>query len=554
MSTSVSDILRRRRRTPMDERLPDGSSVDDLLRIVENRNVISGAGGEPLGQSQVLTPQNQQSITRPRTVTGTPRHPPLGPQPVRPANIPPNAHWDATGIGPDGGEWISGGQQPAQQSSPTETRPRAVTFDPQTGRPNESYYRERGDTAGLYEATRNWEPHGGKRGFKNSLKAALLMGAEGARANPNDPVTGALAGLAIGGAAGTAVPNFTNRLRRQQKLGQFGGELKQDLELKKQQAAIDQGQMVEVALDNGQRVMVPAKSAATLQSRQQEIGLRGDTLEARKKRWDSLGKHEGARDAQAFYNSGAADNSTELLIEVAKRMGFPEGTVLPPRGLGNQIKLDDAGNYIVISPRSGEVTVTGQKSYEPVKEAGRERRAQAAQAGAMARTQATQAGANQRAGARGTGTMKLDATTRNNIAKGVGAIESVKGELTQLDAQIKALDDATKGRQLTAEEQSRITSLGRQRQEKVNQAKAIAAQLDTLDPNSETGVGEGGYPYRKPRQQVASDLDNPIAPNAKGKYAGKRISKANVAEFGRRHGMTVEQATQYLQNEQAIIY
>lgn len=502
MSTSIADILRRRRREPFDERLPDGSDVQDLLNQV-NTN------------PQVLTLQNQQAITRPRTVGSTPTY-----------NTPESDL----------------------------TRPRAVSFDPQTGRPNESYYRERGDTAGLVNAYQNWEPRGGKRGFKNSLKAALMMGAEGARANPNDPVTGALAGLAIGAGAGTAVPNFTNRLRRQQKLGQFGGELKSQLDLQKQQAAIDQSQMVEVELDNGQRVMVPKKSAGPLQSRQQEIGLRGDTLTARKSRWNQLGEHEAARDAQALYNSGAADDSAELRAEIARRLRLPAGTALPPRGLGNQIKLDDAGNYIIISPRSGEVTATNQPSYEPTREKGRDRRATQAQQAAMARVQVQQAGATQRAGMRGTGPTRLDSTTRNNIAKGVGAVAAIKDELTQLDAQIKALDDATKGRKLTPEEQTKIASLGRQRQEKVSQARAVAAQLDTLDPDNETGVGEGGYPYRKPRQQVASDLNNPIAPNPTGKYAGRRISAAKLPEFARRHGMTVDEARKYLTAEQAIIY
>lgn len=581
MSTSIADILRRRRREPLDERLPDG---------IDAQNLLNQANANP----QVPTPQSQQTITRPRQVAppaspewertyegarksaSTPIPPELADIAIgedyskdRPGLYRINQQGGSVSIQPLDTQREAGGiterlrsqgrpfpasDFPTQEipaplsvtAEPELRRERAVTFDPQTGRPNEDYYRERGDTAGLYEATRNWEPHGGKRGFKNSLKAALMMGAEGARANPNDPVTGALAGLALGGAAGTAVPNLTNRLRRQQKLSQLGGELKQNLELKKQQAAIDQSQMVEVELDNGQRVMVPAKSAATLQSRQQEIGLRGDTLQARKKRWNQLGEHEAARDAQALYNSGAADDSAELRAEIARRLRLPAGTVLPPRGLGNQIKLDESGNYVIISPRSGEVTQTNQKSYEPVREAGRDRRATQAQQAAMARVQAQQAGANQRAGMRGSGPTRLDSATRNNIAKGVGAVETVKGELTQIDAQIKALDDATKGRALTPEEQSRITSLGRQRQEKVNEARAIAAHLDTLDPDNETGVGEGGYPYRKPREGAQRTQG--------GKYAGRRISQANVAEYGKRHGMTTEQARDYLASEGAIIY
>lgn len=56
--------------------------------------------------------------TRPRQVT---QHPPLGPQPARPTGIPPNAHWDATGQNPDGGEWIAPGPQPDVQPAMMDT-------------------------------------------------------------------------------------------------------------------------------------------------------------------------------------------------------------------------------------------------------------------------------------------------------------------------------------------------------------------------------------------------------------------------------------------------
>jgi antitoxin component of MazEF toxin-antitoxin module len=520
MSTSLTDILRRRRkkiysdgdsgtgfdygvpRTSMDERTPSGESVYDLI----NR------------QAQVLTPQNQQAITRPRTVTDAPTY-----------NVPESEA----------------------------TRQRAVSFDPSTGRPNEDFYRERGDTAGLYNAYSNWNPHGGKRGFKNSLKGALMMAGQAVQSNPDDPVTAAIAGFATGLGGATAVPNFTNRLRRQQKLGQYGGELHNQLELQKQQAAIDQSQMVEVELDNGQKVLVPKKSAATLASRQQEIGLRGDTLEARKKRWDALGEHEGARDAQALYNSGAADDSAELRAEIARRLQLPAGTVLPPRGLGNQIKLDDAGNYVIISPRSGAVTATGQQSYEPTRQRYTDERQQRALNAAMERAKYNQEQTNKRAGMNKTGPVKLGEGIKRDIAKGYGEYDEFHTRLGALDDQIKqanALPANWTSDDGKDTKNALLTRLGRRRAEAVAGIRKRMAELNQLDPENEWGAGEGGYPYRKPRQQAASDLDHPIYPNKTGKYAGKRISQANVAEYGRRHGMAAEQARDYLAKEGAIIY
>ena len=61
MSTSIRDLFRRRR-YPMDERLPDGASADDLLRVAQSSgDVNSGQGGAPLNQ-----PVNALPVTRPR--------------------------------------------------------------------------------------------------------------------------------------------------------------------------------------------------------------------------------------------------------------------------------------------------------------------------------------------------------------------------------------------------------------------------------------------------------------------------------------------------------
>lgn len=77
MSFPEALIRKRRAREPLDERLPDGSTVDDLLRNAQQRNVISGAGGQgtPLQSSPSQSPQPptpspapsfRDALTRPR--------------------------------------------------------------------------------------------------------------------------------------------------------------------------------------------------------------------------------------------------------------------------------------------------------------------------------------------------------------------------------------------------------------------------------------------------------------------------------------------------------
>lgn len=59
------------------------------------------------------------------------------PTPPRPAGVPANAHWDATGIGPDGGEWIGPGPQP-NVLNPTVVSPGAPEVSP-SGVMNDRY-------------------------------------------------------------------------------------------------------------------------------------------------------------------------------------------------------------------------------------------------------------------------------------------------------------------------------------------------------------------------------------------------------------------------------
>lgn len=492
--TSLQDILRRKRlaRTP-------GFAGGDLLEQVGNESNQPDA-------PDVLTERNRLVVTRPRQAQS------------RPMPDVPNA---------------------LESAPPDASRRRAVTFDPQTGRPNEDFYREKSDTAGLYGAYRDWKPHGGKRGFKNSLKSGLMMAGEAVRANPDDPVTAALAGFGIGAGGATVTPNFTNRLRRQRGLAQLGGELKSDLDLQKQQAAIDQLQMVEVELENGQRVLVPAKTAATLQSRQQEIGLRGDTLESRKKRWGQLGEHEAAQDAQRLYNSGAADDSAELRAEIAKRLRLPSGTALPPRNSGTQVGIDGLGNYVIINPRSGAVTPTDTRAFAATQEQDRETRSRRATTAANARTQFVQEQTNRRATDRLNAPGRpatVDRTTARKAAQLIGGIENARRRMTRADELLKINPEDADARAMREKAQA--------------EGEGKAAELNALDAGYEAGASPSahptyGYPYYK-------RTGNTPAPG--GRYTGQRISTANLPEAAQRLGMTVEQARKHLEDEGATIY
>lgn len=458
MSFPEALMRRRRAREPMDERLPDGRTVDELLWQA---------------------------------------HPPLGAQPARPAGVPANAHFDPN---PFGGEWIAPAPQqspqgqavpPDRTADPSATRQRAVSFDPQTGKPKEEFYRDKGDTPGLYGAYQNWEPRGAKRGFKNSLKSGAMMAAEAVRNNPNDPVTAAIAGFGIGAAGGTAAPNFKNRLTRKWKLDQVGGEAKNALDLQKQQQVVEAGQMVEVELENGQRVMVPAKQAGTLSSQQQRIRQQDEGIaerrrvnDNRKRHWDAMDSRDRKRLILSLYNTGGL-NDPELLEYAADQLGLP--ATMREKFISGQMRdaIDEEGNLIQVNRQTNEVTETGRKSYEATKEGGRQRRFEQGQANT-----------DRRAANRPARSTAPDRASGRKAAQLVGVIERARREMEAQDALGPKGDGAKR-------EQARL--MGEQ----------AASELNALEAGYEAGPGEKGYPYYKknnaqPAQQGSRSIDGAI--------------------------------------------
>ncbi len=517
---AITDIMRRRLRTPG---FAGGSLEEQLLRDGIPTSDVNAPtrGGVALGQgvnpiTGTMPQSEREVVTRPRTV----------------------------------------GVPPEQAADPNATRQRAVTFNPATGRPNEDFYRDKGDTQGLYDAYTNWQPRGGKRGFKNALKAGALTAA--AAAQSTDDPRAIIAAFGIGAGAGGVNPNFKNQLVKRFRQQQVGAELGQELDFAKQRSQAEMGQMVPVQLDNGEIVQVPQRTAGSLRSQQQRIGQqqgvltdRKRTTDARIQRWENMDKRDRMRNLISLYNSGGL-NDPQMLEYAADQLGLPG----PLREKFIQGQLRDAlaedGTLIQVNRQTGTATPVTQATPQPAGSRGRTvmapvRGFQATQEqGRNTRAANAQAGQNQRAAARqanGTRGTSADRIAQRRAAQLSGKIEEVRKELERFDSRQLG------GVALTPE-------LARGRKAIADKAASAIAEINTLGAGYEAGEGTGGYPYFKQREG-ASDLDQPIVGKSTtqgGQYAGKRISKANVAEYGRRHGMSAEDAAAFLTKEGATIY
>jgi len=201
-----------------------------------------------------------------------------------------------------------------------------------------------------------------------------------------------------------------------------------------------------------------------------------------------MGKHEAARDAQALYNSGAADDDDDLRDEIVRRMGLPAGTHLPPHTQG-QIKTDENGNFILVNPRSGAITTPAVPTEGTPKPVGSFAKTQLGAANTRAAN--AQAGANYRAGLRGTGRGPApDRATARKAAELVGRIETARKAMEQADIALGANPKDTAAKQTRANAQQA--------------GEGWAAQLNALDAGYEAGAGEKGFPYYKQRGGGAS--------------------------------------------------
>lgn len=340
--------------------------------------------------------------------------------------------------------------------------------------------------------------------------AQYLRDLEGQPRNWKDKTVDVIDAISV---AGFGNKPRTTMTKREREMARTQGRVARDMALEKH----EQSDLVPVTLQSGEVVTVPKKSAAALASRQQEIGLRGDTLEARKKRWGDLSSNERRKQIVAEYKAGLLNNDPRALEQAARELNIP-GTLLPAFIQGQmRDAIDDDGNLIEMNRQTG-ATVVGPRSYETVKEEGRERRAGA---GIASREKIARMPARQGAGGRGGG---VDKTAQRRAAALIGQIERARREMEYADA---------KG---DAKAKQSAQSIGEQ----------AAAELNALGAGYEAGRGEGGYPYFKRKEGGQSQ--------GAGQYQGRRISQTKVPEFAKRHGMTPEQAIQFLTENGAVVY
>lgn len=417
-------------------------------------------------QAQTLTPQNQEAITRPRRVND-----PLATPSFRDA-------FNRQPVGP--------------------------TFD---GKP-------------IIAPQLNGEPFG-TRDRRTQPRDYVADDAQYLRDLQNKPRNWKDKTLDVIDAVNTGLGNKprTTMSKRERELAQAQQQLGMDLSIGKQQA---QTAMEEVTLENGQKVLVPAKQAGTLQSRQQEIGVRGDTLTARKDRWSALNSNERRKTIIAEYKAGLLNNDPAALEQAAKELNIP-GTLLPAF-IGGQMRdaIDDEGNLIQVNRQTGEVTPTGKKSFEIVKEAGRNRRVQVSQDGQDRRKAMTPPRPRGQA---------TDRVSARKAAALVGRIETARKAMADADAILATNPNNAAAKQT--------------RQNAQQQGEGWAAELNALGAGYEAGAGDKGYPYYKQNGQPA---------NPGGQYAGRRISQSKIPEFAKRHKMTTEEAVEYLKSNGAVIY
>jgi hypothetical protein len=154
--------------------------------------------------------------------------------------------------------------------------------------------------------------------------------------------------------------------RRERNIGRVEGQIGRDIALDKNRILNEQGQMVPFQLPDGSTTMVPAKSAATLASRQQ---VAGNAQAERKRmndehvgRWHQMGRNERAKIILDEYKSGGLNGNPELLDQASRELGL-SGT-LKDKFIAGQFRgdVDANGNLIQVDQSTGTATPITQRT------------------------------------------------------------------------------------------------------------------------------------------------------------------------------------------------
>ena len=372
--------LFRRKRYPMDERLPDGRSVDELLRAAQQSGDVN-APRVSFGSAALSAPQNQQAITRPRTFRDVLQQRLQQPTPQNPV---PEAATQSDAL---------------PQAQPNVPFPDANAVRPRRAEPRD-YIAD--DEAYLRSLEKN------EGSFWKRLAAAGIRGAQAATHQDISPIL----------------------TSREQEIADVTNRLGRGLTVAQKRAQIEQGEMVPVTLEDGSVVMAPRRSAGTLQSNQQRIHQQAKTSEDRVRHWNSMEKRDRTRSIISLYNSGAL-NDPALLEYAADELGLP-GT-MREKFIAGRMRgaIADDGTLLNVNAQTGTAAPVlnqqgqPQKSIQGTLEQGRNRRAAEAQAGQ-----------NQRAAMRGTSGTRgtsVDKAALRRAAKLVADIDDARGQMEDAD-------------------------------------------------------------------------------------------------------------------------
>lgn len=409
-----------------------GTLEEQLARALQTRGDVNAGQGQASGQQpQILTPQNQAAITRPRRTYNTTLSPDEETkftewkQQNAPndtgqdydlrgafrAGLSPaaNGHWADTfkkpnhptfsnqsqyAVGSDAaraGHWDgdkfippTANQGTTEGKSPSSLRDMLV----QSQTPQASAQAEPESLNTPFGAT--GEVFGSTRPRRTQMRdyiaddSAYLRDLENQPRNWKDKAVDVTRALNnnINGPGQISPPT-----RRERDITRATGTLGRDIAVEKEKTARELGSLVPVQLEDGTMVMSPARSAGTLTSQQQNIRRNNTTAQGHLARWKQMGKHEAVQDALRVYNSGGA-NDPSTLEAISETLDLP--ATLKPKFLAGEImpQVDKAGQLQLVNKRDGSVVNTGVTSYETTKEAGRNARQERAATAAMARTEA----------------------------------------------------------------------------------------------------------------------------------------------------------------------
>jgi hypothetical protein len=367
---SLRDLLRR---TPgfaggnLEDQLTQAAQAQQGQRPQSFRELMGENNPDPFMRNpnalldnpnpQVLTPQNQQAITRPRTVT-SPAAASMRDMITRQSESPVQR----PDMNPEANPLPMRQMQP--EMNPLPMRPFSMNGQNVAG-----------EDAPFGSSGEPFSPDRPRRTQMRDFIAddeAFLRDVEQQPRNWRDKTVDAIRALNtnFNGAGQVSPPT-----KRERELARAQSTLGRDVTLRDKSTAAAAREANILAAEE------------RLKQGDRRLDLSADTLKARTERWKTMGRNERRKDALAIYNSGGA-NDPETLSAISDALDLPAD--LKPKFVAGEIvaQPDATGEVQLINKRDGSKVSTGVKTYETTKEAGRDARQERSAVAAMARTKA----------------------------------------------------------------------------------------------------------------------------------------------------------------------